>query len=248
MSDPIAPPSTLAPTSTAPEMSTAETITGVFFEPSRTFEALRARPRFLVVGLILLVLAIVVTMVLYARVDMGQFIRDRIERSPNAAQVTEQQKDMQVKVGKTFGMVLIPLSVPIAIAAGAALYLLLVMAFGGSISYKQSLAVWVYSWLPPSILGALIALLVLFLKAPDTIVPERMVATNPGALFGEESSRVLVAFLSQFDILRFYGLFLAALGLRKVAKISSGQAWGVVLTLWFLGLLIAVGSAALFGR
>jgi len=244
MSDSFAPSS--APT--GPEMSTGETLTGVFFEPSRTFEALRARPRFLVAGLILLILATVVTMVLYARVDMGQFIRDRIEKSPNAAQISETQKDTQVKVGKTIGMIFIPLSVPIALAIGAALYLLLVMAFGGSISYKQSLAVWTYSWLPPSVLGALIALLVLFLKAPETIVPERLVATNPGALFGEESSRVLVAILSQFDILRFYGLFLAALGLRKVAKISSGQAWGVVLTLWFLGLLFAVGSAALFGR
>jgi hypothetical protein len=249
MSDSIAPSSTSAPTApTGPEMSTAETLTGVFFEPSRTFEALRSRPRFLVAGLILLVLATAVTLVLYTRVDMGQFIRDKIEKSPNAAQISEQQKDMQVKVGKIFGMVLIPLSVPIAIAAGAGLYLLLVMAFGGSIRYSQSLSVWTYSWLPPSVLGALIALLVLFLKAPETIVPERLVATNPGALFGEESSRVLVALLSQFDILRFYGLFLAALGLRKVAKISSGQAWGVVLTLWFIGLLFAVGSAALFGR
>ncbi len=246
MSDSFAPPS--APTApTGPEMSTAETLTGVFFEPSRTFEALRARPRFLVAGLILLILATVVTIVLYARVDMGQFIRDRIEKSPNAAQISETQKDTQVKVGKTIGMIFIPLSVPIALAAGAALYLLLVMAFGGSISYKQSLAVWAYSWIPPSVLGALIALLVLFLKAPESIVPERLIATNPGALFGEGSSRVLVAFLSQFDILRFYGLFLAALGLRKVAKISSGQAWGVVLTLWILGLLLAVGSAALFG-
>jgi hypothetical protein len=56
-----------------------------------------------------------------------------------------------------------------------------------------------------------------------------------------------VAVLRQFDLLRFYGFFLAALGLRKVAKLSSGQAWGVVLTLWILGLLFAVGSAALFG-
>ena len=245
MSDSIAPPAATAPT--GPEMSTAETLTGIFFEPARTFEALRARPRFLVVGLILFVLTCAVTAVLYARVDMGQFIRERIERSPNAAQISDAQKDTQVKVGKTIGMIFIPLSIPIALAAGSALYLLLVMAFGGSITYKQSLSVWAYSWLPPSILGALIALLVLFLKAPDTIVPERLVATNPGALFGEGSSRVLVAFLSQFDILRFYGLFLAALGLRKVAKISSGQAWGVVLTLWLLGLLFSVGSAALFG-
>lgn len=245
MSDPIAPPSTSTPT--GPEMSTAETLSGIFFEPSRTFEALRARPRFLAASLIVLVLTCLVTAVLYARVDMGQFIRDRIEKSPNAAQISEQQKETQVRVGKTIGMVLIPLSVPIILLAGSGLYLLLVMAFGGSITYKQSLSVWAYSWLPPSVLTTIIALLVLFLKSPDSIVPENLVVTNPGALLGEGSSRVLVAVLRQFDLLRFYGFFLAALGLRKVAKLSSGQAWGVVLTLWILGLLFAVGSAALFG-
>jgi len=245
MSDAIATPS--APASGGPEMSTAETLSGIFFEPSRTFEALRVRPRFLVAGLILLALASLVTFLLYTRVDMGQFIRDRIEQSPNAAQITEAQKDMQVRFGKMIGAVAIPLSVPIAIAAGAALYLLGVLAFGGSIGYKRSLAVWVYSWLPPSVLGALIAMLVLFLKAPETIQPEKMVATNPGALMGEGAPRVLVALLSQFDLLRFYGLFLAALGLRKVAKISSGSAWAIVIGLWLLGLLAAVASAAVFG-
>jgi hypothetical protein len=229
-------------------MSTAETLTGIFFEPSRTFEALRARPRFLVAGLLVLILTCIVTFTLYARVDMGQYIRDKIEQSPNAAQASEAQKDMQVRIGKIFGMVGIPLTVPIATAAGAALYLLLVMAFGGSITYKKSLSVWTYSWLPQATVGALIAILVLFLKSPDSIVPENLVATNPGALLGEGSPKVLVALLRQFDILRFYGFFLAALGLRKVAKISSGQAWGVVLTIWIIGLLLAVGSAALFGR
>ncbi len=117
MSDPVAMPSTPA---TGAEMSTAETLTGIFFEPSRTFEALRSRPRFLVAGLILLALACVVTAILYTRVDMGQYIRDRIERSPNAAQISEQQKEMQVRIGKMFGMAAIPLSVPIIIAGGAA--------------------------------------------------------------------------------------------------------------------------------
>jgi len=244
MSDSFAPPS--APTGA--EMSTAETLTGIFFEPSRTFEALRARPRFLVAAVIIFLMTCAVTAVLYMRVDMGQFMRDRIEQSPNAAQISEQQKETQVKVGKMIGMIVIPLSVPIGIALGSALYMLLVMAFGGSISYLKSVSVWTYSWLPPAVLGTVIALLVLFLKSPDTIVPENLVATNPGALLGEGSSKVLVAFLRQIDLLRFYGLFLAALGLRKVAKISSGAAWGVVLTLYILGLLFAVGSAALFGR
>jgi len=244
MSDPIAVPSASA---TGPEMSTAETLTGIFFEPSRTFESLRARPRFLVAGIILLALTCIVTAILYSRVDMGQYIRDRLERSPNAAQVPEAQKETQVRVGKAIGAFVVPLSVPIVIAGGAALYMLGVMAFGGAISYLKAVSVWTYSSLPPALLGALVAILVLFLKAPDSIDPERLVATNPGALLGEESSKVLVAALSQFDLLRFYGLFLAALGLRKVAKLSSTQAWGVVIALWAIAAVLRVGLAAIRG-
>jgi Yip1 domain len=241
MSDPNTP-------ATGAEMSTAETLTGIFFEPSRTFEALRTRPRFLVAGFVLLALTCLVTVVLYTRVDMGQYIRDRIEKSPQAAQLSEDQKDMQVRMGKNVGAAAIPISVPIVIAGGAALYLLGVLAFGGSIGYKKSLAVWVYSSIPPSVLGTLIAILVLFLKSPDSIDPEHMVATNPAVLLGEDASKVLVAVLGQFDLLRFYGMFLAALGLRKIAKLSSGQAWGVVIALWAIGALLRIGSAVIFGR
>jgi hypothetical protein len=246
MSDPIAVPS--APATTGPEMSTAETLTGIFFEPSRTFESLRAIPRFLVAGLILLALACVLTFVLYTRVDMGQVIRDQLDRSPRAAQLSDEQKEMQVKVGKIFGAILRPALVPFMIAGGAALYMLGVMAMGGTISFKKAVSVWTYSWIPPFVLGVLIAILVLFLKSPDTIDPEQIAVTNPGALLGEESSKVLVAILSQFDVLRFYGLFLAALGLRKVAKISSGQAWAVVLALFLIVAVLRIGIAVLFGR
>ena len=245
MSDPMAPPSA---STSGTEMSTPETLTGIFFEPTRTYEALRDRPRFLVASLILLVLALIVTVVLYTRVDMSQYMRERIEQSAGGQPISEEQMEMQIKVGKIFGMAVIPLSVPIVIAAGAGLYLLGVMLFGGTMSYKKAVSVWVYSSIPPSVLGALIAILVLFLKAPESIDPEHMVATNPGALMGEDSSKVLVAILSQFDLLRFYGMFLAALGLRKLGKLSSGSAWGVVIALWAIGALLRVASAALFGR
>jgi hypothetical protein len=243
------PPPPLAETPATPleTMSTAETLTGIFFEPGRVFEALRERPKFLATSIVLLVLTITVTLVLFMRVDMGQFIREQMEKSPRNAQMTEEQKETGVKMGKTIGAVVFPASVPVTIAAGAALYLLGVMAFGGSITYKQSLSVWVYSSLPPMVLGTVVALLVLFLKSPDQINPERMLVTNPGAFMSPESSPVLVALLSQFDLLRFYGLFLAALGLRKVARMSSGAAWGVVIALWLIGAILKVASAAIFG-
>jgi hypothetical protein len=245
---PPPPPGVPPPTEPAgPEMSTPQTLSGIFFEPSRTFEALRTRPRFLVAGLVLLLLTIGVTALVFQRIDMGEYIRQKMEQNPRNANQTEEQKEMGVKIGKIAGAVGIPVSVPITIAAGAALYLLGVMAFGGSIGYKQSLAVWTYSSFPPAILGTIIAVLVLFLKAADTIDPEHLLVTNPGAFMGTGSSPVVVAVLSQFDVLRFYGLFLAAIGLRKVAKISSGSAWGIVIGFFLIRAILGISAAAIFG-
>ena len=252
MSDPnqgFQPPSPLAETArpAGETMSGASTLTSIFFEPGRVFDDLRARPRFLIAGIILLVLTTAVTATLYQRVDMGEYIREKMEKSPRSAQQTPEQKEMGVKFGKIIGAVAFPASIPFWIAGGAALYLLGVMAFGGSISYKKALAVWVYSSLPPSVLATVVALLVLFLKSPDTIDPEHMLVTNPGAFMGADSSPVVVALLSQFDILRFYGLFLAALGLRKVAKVSSGSAWSIVIGFYLIAAILKIASAAIFG-
>jgi hypothetical protein len=241
------PPFATTPPPPDVDMSTPATLTSIFFEPTRVFEALRQRPRFLIAGIILVMLTLAVVGVLYQRVDMGEYIREQMDKSPQAAQIPPEQKEQRIKIGKIVGGIAFPAFIPIWIAAGAALYLLGVMAFGGSIGYKKSLAVWVYSSLPPSVLGTVVAILVLFLKSPDTIDPNRMLVTNPGAFLGADSSKVLVALLSQFDILRFYGLFLAALGLRKVAKISSGSAWGVVISFYVIGAVIKVASAAIFG-
>lgn len=243
---PPPPPIDSPPVDPGPDMSTAQTLSGIFFEPGRTFDALRKRPRFLIAGLILVILTAGVTAVLFQRVDMGQFMRDKMERSSRSANQTEDQKEMGVKFGKIIGMVS-PVFVPIGIAFGAALYLLGVMAFGGSISYKKSVSVWTYSSLPPAILGTIIAVLVLFLKPAETIDPEHLLVTNPGAFMGTESSPVLVAVLSQFDLLQFYGLFLAAVGLKKVAKISSGSAWGIVLGFYLIKAILAIATAAIFG-
>lgn len=231
-----------------PQVSTASTLTDIFFEPGSVFKALSVTPRFLVAGLILLLLTCLVTLVLYLRVDMGQVFREQMERSPNAEQQTEAQKEMGARMAKIAGAVFVPLSVPITIAAGSAIYLLAVLVFGGSMNYKRALSVWTYSSLPPAVLGTLVAVAVLLLKSPDTIDPGRLMVTNPAGFMGAEASPVLVAVLSQFDLLRFYGMFLAALGLRKVGRLSSGAAWTIVIGLWLLGTLARVGSAAIFGR
>lgn len=244
---PPPPPLAATPPPAGETMSTPATLTGIFFEPSRTFEALRARPRFLVAGLILLFLTMMLVVALNQRVDMGEYIRQKMERSSRGQQQPEEQKEMGVRIGKIMGYVAPPVAVPIIIAGGAALYLLGVMAFGGSITYKQSLSVWAYSSLPPGVLAIVVGLLVLFLKAPETIDPEHLLVTNPGAFMNAEQSPVLTALLSQFDLLSFYGLFLAAIGLRKIAKLSSGSAWAIVIGYWLIGAILGVSMKVIFG-
>ena len=41
--------------------------------------------------------------------------------------------------------------------------------------------------------------------------------------------------------------FLAAIGLQKLAKLSSGSAWGVVIGFYVIRAVLAVCSAAIFG-
>lgn len=228
-------------------MTTPETLMSIFFEPGRTFAALRERPRFLVAALIIVVLTAVVTVILFQKVDFADFMRQRM--AARGTEMSEQQIEMSARFGKIIGQVLPPVGLAVVFAAGAALYLLGVMALGGKISYKQALAVWVYSEFPPAVLMTVVSLLLLFLKPSDSIDLTRpgggLLVTNPAAFFGPGTSRALLAALSAFDLFRFYGLYLAATGLRKVARISSGAAWTIVIALWLIATVLSVAWAAI---
>ncbi len=82
----------------AAEMSTPETLSGVFFEPGRTFEALRARPRFLAATIILALCFLASTIVFFSKVDYDQMIRQAIENSPRADQMSPEQKEQALKI------------------------------------------------------------------------------------------------------------------------------------------------------
>lgn len=245
------------PPAAAPAKSAVETLTGIFFEPGETFAALRERPRFLAAALIILALTLLFTFVLFRRINFEQFMRAQIENSPRTEQMTPEQKEQAIAMQSgTFGKA-IAYGAPVIVfaiifAAGGALYLLGTMAMAGQISYKQAISVWVYSSLPPAVLFTVANVLVLFLKSADDIDPTQagsgLVKANPSILLSSGSSPVLTALLSSFDLFAFYGLFLGALGLRKVGRLSSGAAWTVVIVIWLVGVVLKIAWAAAFGR
>lgn len=239
-----------------PTMPTAETLSAIFFEPGRVFEALRARPRFLVAALLSALLLCIFTFALFQRAGYENMMRAAIENSPRADQMTPDQKEKAIgfysnPVLKAVNYLSPIIGVTIIFSAGAALYLLGVMLMGRSMSYKQALAVWAYSSFPPIVLSLLVSFVLLFLKSQEdleTVQPGRSLArANLGILVDPKASPVLAAALGTFDVFVFYGLFLAALGLRKVARLSAGAAWGIVIALWFVSLIFRVVLAALTG-
>lgn len=239
-----------------PEMSTPATLANIFFEPGATFEALRARPRFLVAALILILLSLGVTLLVFQKVSFEQIVRRAVEGNARAQQMPPDQREQVIRqqsgpIGKAIAYAIPTVGVAVVLAAGAALYMLGAALMGGRLSYKQALAVWTYSSFPPAVLGTLLAVVLLFLKSADDLDFNQpgagLVVTNLGALLGSGSSPVLRALLSWFDLFTFYGMFLAATGLRVVGKLSSGAAWGIVIALWLLAVLFGVARAALFG-
>ena len=70
---------------------------------------------------------------------------------------------------------------------------------------------------------------------------------NLSFLVDGKSSPALFAILGSIDAFQFYGMFLAALGLRLVGKLSSASAWTIVIVMFLIGVVLRVGGSILFG-
>jgi hypothetical protein len=240
----------------APAMSTAATISGIFFEPTPVFDSLRERPRFLVAAIICLAAFMIFNITYFQRLGFETVIRAETESNPRAASATPEQKEQGIEFQlkpafKAFRLLSPILGFAIFFAAGAALYLLGAIAMGGRLNYKQALSVWVYSSLPPTVVMMVINFVLLFVALPDDDMGiargarRGLVHANLGMLVDPSASPVLSTVLGSFDLFSFYGLFLGALGLRRVGRMSAGAAWGAVLALWLVGLLMRVVFASI---
>ena len=238
-------------------MTTPQTLTNIFFEPGRTFEALRERPRFLVAALITLVAFMAFYLAYIQRVGYENLINAELEARSQSTEMSDEQKaagrDIQLKPfvkAIRYGVPVIGIAV--VLAAGAGIYLLGAMLMGKGISYKQALSVWTYSSLPPLLLLMIANLVLLLVRTPteDSEIARGLnglVHANPGIIVDAAAHPVLATALGALDLFALYGLFLAALGMRKVARLSSGSAWAVVLGLWLLGVIGRIIISAMTG-
>jgi hypothetical protein len=251
------PPEAIAPKE-EPQMSEAATLVNIFFEPGRTFEDLRRKPRFILATVIMCVLT---TGFLFAFTQkMGEdryrrFFAEQVEKSPQAGSLSAEQKQESINLQQLIMKVVtyaLPIFIIIGLAIGGLIYWLAGKAMGGSLNYLHGISVWLYSSLPITIVSILANFIVLFLKSADEIdiaASQRgLISANPGFFIDGKEMPVLATLLSTFDFFQIWGWILAAIGLQKVAKISSGAAWAIVLILALVSVAWRVLQALLTGN
>lgn len=240
-----------------PQLSLLQTLIDIFLEPSKVFEDLRRYPRFLVAALIPAILVGAFGFFFIQKVGMQRVVKEQLE-SPFMQQIPEDQKKKMLEDAKetsipaqllqnSFGVI----AFLIAFVICALLYWGGANAMGGSANFWHALSVTFYSLMPPTLIVMVGNLIVLFLKAAEEISladsQRGLIKLNPGFFIDGKASPVLATLLGSIDVFQIWGLILAAIGLKAVAKISSGSAWGVVLTVFLIGLAIRVAGALLFG-
>lgn len=243
-----------------PPMSVMERLTGIFYEPSRVFQNLKAHPRWLAPFLVISILSIAYAAAFTHRLTPERIVSytaDKMAETPfippEAVERTreeglDQAKNPVQRVGTAIKTLV---GVFGFMAFLAALYMLGVLVFGGRINFWQAFAALMYASLPIVVIQKVISLILLYLKSPDDIHPimgqETLVQDNLGVLFSPAEHPMLFVTASAIGLVSFYGLWLKATGLRYAGqRVTKAAAWGSAILFWVIGLLFIVVITALF--
>jgi hypothetical protein len=232
----------------------ASRLTGVFFEPAKTFADIAARPGFWA-PLILIIVVSLGYMVLFGQhVGWERMARQQIAASSRAAQLTPEQRETQVQMTVKFAPVMtyvgILVFLPVFWLIWAAILMGIVKGMmSAQVRLKQVFAIIAYSSVP-GVIMALLAIAVMFMKPPDDFNLQNPLVFNPGAFMDPlTSSKFLYSVATSLDLFRLWTLVLIVIGLKAAGgkQLSMGGAVTAVFLPWAIWTLGAAALAGAFG-
>jgi hypothetical protein len=230
-----------------PEDSFFSRARGVFISPGQAFESIVRRPDFLVPLIIMTIGSMAIIETILQKVGVGRVIRQSLEMSGKAGQMTPEQIDQVVHKAamltaittRLFGALGVPIFLLIMAAAG--LFIVNVV-FGASADFKTCFSVVCYANLV-LLLGVVLALVVILLGDPEQFNPQNPVPTTIGFFLNpRETSKALYAIASSFDIFRVWFIILSSLGLSAATQKRVGTA-AIFLTFFGVWVLVVLGKA-----
>ena len=235
-----------------PQMNAISRVFGVLFSPQKTFEDVVRKPGWVVPMILLTILSIAVSATLVQRVNWRDYISQQIEKSPQASQLSADQKAQRVEAGVKFTG---PFTYAIGVCGPILIALIFALVFwgayallgGATTNFSTALSITAHA-LMTGLISSPLLILVLFLKDPSAIDVENPLATNIAAFLPDESAKWLVALCKSFDIFTFWTLILLAIGFAATSpkKLKGAKPYVIAFGVWAAFVVVRVGFAFIF--
>lgn len=210
-------------------------IIGMFFSPKATFEDIVRAPSWIAPVAVIVALSLVGVIALNSHFDWRGYMAQQIEKSPRAANLSPEQKQQQidggVKMAPIFAYVFgIPAPIVILLVVALVLWGAYNLMAGAGVNFQQSFAIVAHAWVPISIVGSFIFLLVLFLKPIGSFDLDNPVATNLAVLLPDDAAKWLVALCKNIDLFEIWKLLLLGMGFAAVnpRKLKGAKSYMIV--------------------
>jgi len=234
------------------QMSAFARIFGVLFSPQKTFEDIVKKPSWVAPLLLLTALSIVVSYALVQRVNWREYIGQQMEKSPQAAQLTAEQKEQRIEAGAKFTT---PFIYAVGVCGPVVGMLIFALVFwgafslfgGASTNFSTAFGITAHAFMTGLVSSPLL-ILVLFLKDPSAIDPNNPLASNIAAVFPDDSPQWLVALGKSFDVFTFWTLILLAIGFAATSpkKLKGAKPYVVAFSVWAVYVVLRVGWNFIF--
>lgn len=226
------------------EMNAVERIIGVYFSPRKTFEYLRAKPKWFVPFILICLVALVSNFL--AR-DIA--IQEQIERVKMSERLTEEQKDQYLEriESSTSGwqayiqLVATPVVIFIIVVVIAGIFLFFGnMLFGGQTSFRQMLSLYTHA--------GVVALPAAIVKVPLMLAQgtTRIQTSLAVLLSADAEGTMLYRLLSKFCIFTIWEVILLIIGVSVIYRFSNSKASTMVLILWAVWIIVSVALGGVF--
>ena len=227
-------------------------IFGVLFSPKKTYEDIVRKPGWLLPVAILATLGALVAVGLNQKMNWREYMSQQIEKSPQAAQLSAEQKEQRIEMGAKFAPIStyvfgIPAPIVIVLIVGLVMWGAYNLIGGTNLNYKTALGIVSHAFVP-ALLGNVLFLVVLFLKPPGTLDLDNPVATNVAAFLPEESAKWLLALGKNIDIFAIWITFLIAVGFAAAnpKKLKGAKSFTIAFGMFATYIVIRVGFAFIF--
>jgi len=234
-------------------MSEISRLTGVFFEPGKTFEDVARRPTFIVPLVLVMVCSLVYIMLFSQHVGWERMVRHQMETSKQAQQQTPEQREQAIQMGSKFapifGYAASIIGVPLVYLISAAVLLAMVKMMSAPTRFSQVFAIMSYAGVT-GIVFIVLAVAVMFLKNPDDFDLQNPLAFNLGALLDPNSgSKFVYTLATSIDLFAIWKIILIAIGLKAAGgrSMTFTKALMAVLIPWAIWILCAAALAGMRG-